>query len=96
VLGRHANSSRELRTYRSRCGIEVTNSELAAVRVPTLAIVGTADSQMDGVKELRGIMPSFKLVIVNGATHSGPRGVLTRAEFVDAVREFLAAHKQTR
>lgn len=80
---------------RSRQRQVVTNAELAAVRVPMLAVVGSADPALAGVNELKGAMPRLKVVVIEGATHSSAneRGAPRRQEFVNAIREFVAAHK---
>jgi len=35
-----------------------------------------------------------KLVIINGATHAGPRGILSRPELIAALLAFLSAHPE--
>jgi pimeloyl-ACP methyl ester carboxylesterase len=67
----------------------VTDRELAAVTVPTLAIVGADDPYRTDLEALKKIMPQLKLVTVPGATHgSAP----SKPEFVDALMAFLATH----
>ncbi len=78
---------------RARAEEVVTDAQLAAVRVPALAIVGGADANLEGVKALKKAWPALELVVVDGASHTGERGVLRRSEFVRAVRAFLAAHR---
>lgn len=70
----------------------VTASQMAAVKVPTTAIVGTADALLEKVKELKKVMPKLKIVTIEGATHSGERGAVRRPEFIQALEEFLKAH----
>jgi hypothetical protein len=38
----------------------------------------------------------MRLVVIDGASHGGPKGAMARPEFVAAVRELLAAHPTTR
>lgn len=77
---------------RGRRGLIVTDAQIAAVRVPTLAIVGSADAALTRVNGLKEILPALKVVVVDGATHGGlPR----RPEFVNAIREFISLHQQT-
>ena len=80
---------------RSRQRQVVTNTEIAAVRVPVLAVVGSVDPALAGVNELKATMPSLKVVVIEGASHSSAdeRGAPRRPEFVNAIREFVAAHK---
>ena len=80
---------------RARRDEVVTDAALAAVQVPTLAVVGTADSNITGVKSLKAAWPALQVVVVDGATHWGDRGVLTRPEFINALRQFMAAHPGT-
>jgi len=80
---------------RSRERQVVTNAEIAAVNIPTLALLGGADPRLAGVRELKEVMPSLTVVVIEGATHSSAdeRGAPRRPEFVKAIREFLAARK---
>jgi pimeloyl-ACP methyl ester carboxylesterase len=71
----------------------VTDSQMAAVQVPALAIVGTADPAVAGVKMLKAAWPALQVVTVEGATHWGDRGVLIRPEFAASLRQFIAAHR---
>ena len=77
---------------RSRGENDVTPAAAARVTVPTLAIVGTADPMKQGMDSLVAIRPGVRLILLDGATHAGPRGILTRKELVPALREFLGAH----
>lgn len=65
------------------------HAEAAAVRVPTLAIVGSEDFQAEDTRQLAGWWPGVRVVIVEGAGHSN---ILARPEFLAAVR----AHIQSR
>jgi hypothetical protein len=46
------------------------------------------------VNELKLLLPSLKVVIINGATHAGERGVTGRLEFVSAIGDFISANQQ--
>ena len=79
-----------LRGYPAR---GITDDELKAVRVPLLAIVGSADPNVRGVQALKLLLPDLQVVVIDKATHVGPpRGAPARPEFVAAVRAFIAAH----
>ena len=78
---------------RARAGEAVTDVQLAAVRVPTLAIVGSADGALAGVKTLKAAWPALSVVVIDRASHTGDRGAARRPEFVQAVRAFLVAHR---
>ena len=79
---------------RSLRGLVVSNDQMAAVQVPTLAIVGSADRALKGVNALAAVWPALKVVIIDGATHANStgRGAAARPEFVNAIREFIVAH----
>lgn len=77
---------------RSWAGQAMTRAAVAAVTVPTLGLVGTDDPQRGGMEALVALRPSVKLVVVDGATHAGARGILRRPELLAALRGFLAAH----
>jgi pimeloyl-ACP methyl ester carboxylesterase len=75
---------------RSRPDQVVSLAEMAAIKVPTLGIVGTLDPakrRFEG--ELKPALPQMKLVLIEGASHGGAPG---RPEFIKAVKEFLVAH----
>ena len=78
---------------RARAGEAVTDAQLTSVRVPTLAIVGSADGALVGVKALKTAWSALNVVVIEGATHSRERGAPRRPEFVQAIRAFLAVHR---
>jgi len=77
-----------LRSFRAQ---SVAPALAAAVTVPTLAIVGSADPNAATARIAKTQRPAMKLVVIDSATHSGTRGVIGRPEFVAAIREFLAS-----
>ena len=85
-----ANDLKALAAYhRGRQGLVVRDDALAQVRVPTLAIVGSADPSVDQMRALPKIMPAAKVVVVEGAEHGGERGIMRRPEFLSALRSFF-------
>ena len=74
---------------RANRGLSVSNAELSSVRVPTLAIVGTADRAYPGVRDLKAAWPELQVKIVEGATHWGDRSILVHPEFTASLREFI-------
>jgi pimeloyl-ACP methyl ester carboxylesterase len=87
-----ANDLKALAAFqRGRRPLVVSEAQLAAVRVPSIEIIGSLDPNLDGMKELKKILPSLETVVVEGATHGGERGVLRRPEFLTALRQFLDA-----
>ena len=81
---------------RARAGQVIAPAAAAAVRVPTLGIVGSDDPMRVALEELVRLRPSVKLVVVDGATHGGAQGILRRPETISALREFLASHASNR
>ena len=63
----------------------VTEKQVAAIKVPTLAIVGTADPKLEDVNKLKKFMPQLKVVTIEGATHGGDRAAFNRPEFIQAL-----------
>ena len=70
----------------------ITPAQAAAVKVPTLGIVGSLDPYLASFRELSKLRPDMKLVVVEGASHGGDSGAMRRPEFVVAVREFIAVN----
>jgi len=79
---------------RSRGEQAFSAEDMAAVQVPTLGIIGSADANLDAVRRLATVLPTLKVVVIEGATHGGTLGVTRRPEFVDNFREFTASHKE--
>ena len=70
----------------------MTDAQLVASPVPVLAIVGSEDPRLPGLEELKAVMPALRLVVVEGATHAGERGLYNRPEFLAEIKEFIASH----
>ena len=68
----------------------VRNQQLTAVRVPSIVLTGSEDASAAGVPELNKTHPQIRTLVVPGAQHGGPEGVMRRPEFMAALREFLA------
>jgi pimeloyl-ACP methyl ester carboxylesterase len=77
--------------WRGYATLKVDDRQLAEVRVPPLLITGSEDISAAGVPELNKAHPQIKTLVVPGAQHGGPEGVMRRAEFMAALRPFLAA-----
>jgi pimeloyl-ACP methyl ester carboxylesterase len=72
----------------------ITEAQAAAVTVPTLGIVGSADPNLASLQALKKLRPALQLVVVEGAMHYGERGVVPKPKFVAAIRDFLASHRE--
>jgi len=80
---------------RRRSEQTVSEVQMAAVQVPILGLIGSADANLAAMNRLKSVLPALKVVVIEGATHGGERGALRRPEFVDNLRAFLVAHTQT-
>jgi pimeloyl-ACP methyl ester carboxylesterase len=74
----------------------VTLEEIEAFSMPLLAVVGGADMAKEGVDAFKVLKPELEVVVIDGATHFGSRGVRRRPEFAAAVGDFLIAHPAPR
>jgi hypothetical protein len=52
--------------------------------------VGSADRFGTDVTAFKSVVDRLKVVVVEGATHQGPQGIVDRPEFLPTVRAFLA------
>jgi pimeloyl-ACP methyl ester carboxylesterase len=73
--------------------LAVSLGEVRALKMPLMMIVGSADPIKAGVSPLTMLKSDIKVVIIDGATHSGLRSAAGRMEFVEAVHDFIAAHR---
>lgn len=77
--------------WRGYKSLAVSDERLAAARVPSMVLTGSEDISAAGVPALNKTHPQIRTLVVQGATHGGPDGVMRRAEFMSALREFLSA-----
>lgn len=71
--------------------LQVTHAQLKAVHVPSIVITGSEDISAAGVPELNKVHPQIRTLVVQGAQHGGPEGVMRRPEFMSTLREFFAS-----
>ena len=71
--------------------LSVSNAQLTALKMPSIVLVGSEDTAAAGVPDLNKTQPQIRTLVVQGAQHGGPDGVMRRAEFMAALRPFLAA-----
>jgi pimeloyl-ACP methyl ester carboxylesterase len=76
-----------LRGYKDQA---VTSVQMAAVRVPTMGIVGTLDHTLRAMQELKTIRPAMKLVLLEGVSHTGKTGIQGNPRLVTEIRTFIA------
>ena len=77
---------------RARRALLVTDAEIAAVRVPTLAVVGDADPAAPRIKAMQKRWPGLEVLVVPGAAHPTihARGLPRSPEFAAAIRRHIA------
>jgi pimeloyl-ACP methyl ester carboxylesterase len=73
--------------------LAVSDQQLRTVSVPSIVITGSEDISAAGVPALNKSQPQILTVIVPGAQHGGPEGVMRRREFTTTLHEFLAKAK---
>ncbi len=77
---------------RARRALLVTDAEVATLRVPALAVVGSADPAAPRVKAMQKRWPGLEVEVVDGAAHPTvhARGLPRRPEFAAAIRRHIA------
>ena len=73
--------------------LAVTPEQLKVVKVPSIVITGSEDMSAAGVPDLNKTQPQIRTLVVQGAQHGGPDGVMRRPEFMTALRDFISAAK---
>jgi pimeloyl-ACP methyl ester carboxylesterase len=68
--------------------------QAAAVKVPTLGIVGSKDHFILSLQDLKQLRPALQLVIIENGTHTGEGDTRKRPEFIAAIRQFIASNGQ--
>lgn len=82
-----------LRGYRDQA---VTAEQMAAVKVPTLGIVGTLDHTLKAMQHLKTLRPGMKLVLLEGISHTGKTGIQGTPALVSEIRTFIAEQRQAK
>ena len=67
----------------------VSPAQIAAIKIPTLGIVGSADPALKDFRELQKLLPRLQLAVIDGASHVATP---TRPEFVRTILRFLMAN----
>ncbi|HKU46171.1 MAG TPA: alpha/beta hydrolase [Burkholderiales bacterium] len=77
---------------RARRALLVSDAEMAAVKVPTLAVVGALDPALPRVQAMRKRWPLVEVEVVPGAAHPTvhERGVPRHPAFLAAIRRWIA------
>jgi pimeloyl-ACP methyl ester carboxylesterase len=74
---------------RSWKDLVVTDDQLRAIKVRTLAIYGSKDAA-SMITSLKGLISNIEFTVVDGADHLGAP---TRPEFVSGIRAFIEQHR---
>jgi pimeloyl-ACP methyl ester carboxylesterase len=77
---------------RSFSAVQLTNDEIAALKIPILVIVGSEDLPESRPAAFEGLQPDLKTVIVDAADHTN---TVPRPEFSDALRTLLREHSSS-
>lgn len=80
-----------LRGYKDQA---VTAEQMAAVKVPTMGIVGTLDHTLKDMQELKAIRPAMKFVLLDGVSHTGKTGIQGDPRLVTEIRSFIAEQRK--
>ena len=86
----HPSRLRSLRGYHDQA---VTLEQMAAVKVPTLGIVGTLDHTLKEMQALATARPAMKFVLLDGVSHTGPTGMLAQPALVTELRTFIGEQR---
>ena len=81
-----------LRGYRDQA---VTAEQMAAIKVPTLGIVGTLDHTLKAMQELKSLRPGMTLVLLEGVSHTGKTGIQGQPALLTEIRKFIAEQPRT-
>jgi pimeloyl-ACP methyl ester carboxylesterase len=71
--------------------LAVSDDQLKANKVPTLALIGEIDPLKKGVDELKGRLANLDVVVIDGADHIT---AFIRPEFHERLKEFLDSHRR--
>lgn len=78
----------------------VSGERLATLDVPVLGLMGSEDQGRGGIRGTERIrafgegIPTFDLVVVEGATHYGETGLQRHPEFQDALQAFIGRNSE--
>jgi pimeloyl-ACP methyl ester carboxylesterase len=92
VISRESDLRAHAALMRARRALLVSDAEIGAVRVPTLAVVGAADPALPRVQAMRKRWPQLEVQVVPGAAHPTvhERGLPRHLEFLAAIRRHIA------
>jgi pimeloyl-ACP methyl ester carboxylesterase len=71
----------------------ITESQLKANKVPTLALIGELDPLKKGVDQLEGRLTNLQTVVIPGTDHMT---AFSNQRFFEELKKFLAAHSKVK
>jgi pimeloyl-ACP methyl ester carboxylesterase len=94
-ISRYSDLRAHAGLMRARRALLVSDAEIGAVRVPTLALVGAADPALPRITAMPKRWPGLKVEVVPGAAHPTvhERGLPRRPEFLAAIRRHIASQR---
>ena len=70
--------------------VEITEEQVAAIRTPVLAVIGSQDPLKVGVDAMQGLLPNLEVLVLDGADHMTATMSLVHANaFAGRMLEFL-------
>jgi len=80
---------------RARRALLVSDAEIARVRVPSLAVVGSADPALPRIQAMKKRWPGLEVQVVQGAAHPTvhERGLARHPEFLAAIRRHIGSRR---
>jgi pimeloyl-ACP methyl ester carboxylesterase len=73
--------------------MKLADEQIKALKMPMLAVIGEIDPLRAGVDQLKKQLPDVKVVVIDKADHIT---AFSRPEFVQAIKDFLDAHRSPR
>ena len=91
-LSRRTDLAAHAALMRARRALLVSDAEIATVRVPSLAVVGSADPALPRVRAMQKRWPGLRVEVVPGAAHPTvhERGLPRQPAFAQAIRRWIA------
>ena len=80
---------------RARRALLVSDAEIAGVRVPTLAVAGSADPALPRIQAMKKRWPGLEVEVVQGAAHPTvhERGLPRHPAFLAAIRRHIGSRR---
>ena len=92
IITRESDVRAHAALMRARRALLVSDAEIAKVRVPTLAVAGSADPALPRIQAMKKRWPGLEVEVLPGAAHPTvhERGVPRHPAFLAAIRRHIA------